>query len=136
MSGFSPILMEHFQSPRNAGRMPEPDVVGEANVDGHAPYMTLQLRIRAGSIAEAKFLSFGCGVAIAAGSALTELITGRSLEVCRQLTAADIDAALGSIPAHKRHCAQLAVDALRSAVRQMGIETLSDDDVREDGAPP
>jgi hypothetical protein len=44
MSGFSDILMEHFQSPRNQGPMEAPDRIGLVGTPGHGPFLLLCLR--------------------------------------------------------------------------------------------
>src|SRR5947199_8905463 len=96
--GYSDILMDHFESPRNVGRMSEADCVGEADVGGRAPRISIYLKICGQRIERASFQSFGCGAAIAAGSLLTELIMGRTLQDCRTLTESDLDRALGGLP--------------------------------------
>jgi nitrogen fixation NifU-like protein len=108
--------MDHFESPRNAGRMSEPDCVGEADIAGRAPRITLYVKLCGPSIEHASFQSFGCGAAIAAGSVLTELVKNRTIEECRALTASDVEEALGGLPANKRFCAALAVLALSNAL--------------------
>lgn len=118
MHGYSAMLMDHFESPRNAGRMPQPDVVGRADVGGRAPYITLYLKFSDRSVEHASFQSFGCGAAIASGSVLTELVTGRTVAECRSLSEEDVDAALGGLPLGKRFCAALAIHALRDALEQ------------------
>ena len=119
MRGYSATLMDHFESPRNAGRMPDADAVGRADVNGRAPYITLYLRLSDQSVEHASFQSFGCGAAIAAGSVLTELITGRTLEQCGQLRAEDVAEALGGFPPGKKFCGSLAIRALKHALEQL-----------------
>ena len=79
MSRFSDALMDHFQSPRNQRRMLDPDAVGLAGIPGQGPFLSLYLRIQADRVSEVSFQCSGCGVTIACGSALTELILGRSI---------------------------------------------------------
>ena len=96
--------------------MDEPDAVGQASVGGHAPYLTLHLLIDDGRVSDARFKTFGCGYSIAAGSMLTVLITGRSLAACDQLTAEELERALGGLPLNKRFCAVLAINALKNGL--------------------
>jgi len=113
---YSATLMEHFTNPRNVGPMDEPDVVGQAGAPGQGPFMVLHLATDDDHIVDAKFQTYGCGPAIAAGSLLTELIMSRSCAECARLSAGDIVDGLGGMPEEKMHCAQLAVDALRNAL--------------------
>jgi nitrogen fixation NifU-like protein len=113
---FSDTLMDHFTSPRNSGTMEAPDRVGQAGTLGQGPFLVLYLRVVDDAIAAARFRTFGCGATIAAGSALTELIIGRTLYRCRLLTAEDVIAALDGVPADKLHCPALAIAALRDAL--------------------
>jgi nitrogen fixation protein NifU and related proteins len=114
--GYTSVLMDHFESPRNAGRMSGADGVGEADVAGRAPRITVYLQVRGQRIERASFQSFGCGAAIAAGSVLTEIVHGQTVGQCRALTESDIDSALGGLPANKRFCAALAILALSRAL--------------------
>jgi nitrogen fixation NifU-like protein len=113
---FSPTLIEYFDSPRNTGGMPDADAIGAADVGGRAPRMTIYLKMAGERIERATFQSFGCGAAIAAGSVLTEIVAGQTIDACRALTAGDIDRALGGLPPNKRFCAALAVLALNRAL--------------------
>lgn len=119
MRGYSASLMDHFETPRNAGRMPDADAVGRADMNGRAPYITLYLKLADRSVAHASFQSFGCGAAIAAGSVLTELIIGRTLAECRQLQADAVTEALGGFPPGKQFCGALAIRALNNALEQL-----------------
>lgn len=116
MEQFSEILMEHFTSPRNQGRMDSPDRVGIAGTPGQGPFMVFCLRLRDNIVVEAKYQTHGCGATIAAGSMLTELIMNKTVEECRTVSADQLTHALGGVPPDKQHCPVLAVTALRNAL--------------------
>ena len=116
MTRFSETLMEHFTSPRNVGAMEAPDRVGQAGTLGQGPFMTLYLRLDGDRVAEARYRTFGCGVSIASGSALTELVTGHTVEECLALTPENVAAALDGVPPDKAHGPVLAITALRAAL--------------------
>jgi NifU-like protein involved in Fe-S cluster formation len=115
---FSAKLMDHFNSPRNAGRLEAPDLVGVAGVPNQGPFTRLEMSVRDGVILAARFQTHGCGPAIACGSALTELLVGRSLAEARDLKAESIVEALDGVPDDKRHCADTAVAALADALKK------------------
>ncbi len=115
---YSPLTVEHFRHPRNAGRLPDASAVGIVDDRATDNYVSIYLRIEDGRIQAASFRTLGCSACIAASSITTELVRGRSLEEARALDAAAIDHALGGLPAEKRHCAELAARALALALEQ------------------
>lgn len=116
MGRFSDIVMDHFQSPRNLGRLDSPDFVGLAGAPGQSGYLVLHLKVKGDRISAARFQCHNCGATIATGSMLTELILGRTLAECRELTSAELIEALDGLPSDKRHCAGLAIHALHQAL--------------------
>jgi nitrogen fixation protein NifU and related proteins len=78
--------------------------------------MILFLRAEESRIFAAKYQTVGCGPTIACGSMLSELVLGRSIEECRELTAEDLIEALDGVPPDELHCPALAIGALRDAL--------------------
>lgn len=117
MGKYSDILMDHFTSPRNAGPLESPDAVGHAGAPGRGPFLILYLRVRADRIAAARFQTYGCGPTIACGSMLTEIITGRPVVECLEVTTETLIHALDGVPADKLHSPALAIAALRDALK-------------------
>lgn len=98
--------------------MADADVVGTAGVPGRGPFMVIFVKLDRDRIAKASFQTYGCGPAIAAGSLLTEKITGATLEAAQKWGEAEINDALGGLPSEKRHCSALAAEALRAAIEK------------------
>jgi NifU-like protein involved in Fe-S cluster formation len=88
-----------------------------AGAPNRGPFLILDLLIRGDIISDARFQTYGCGPAIACGSMLTVLIIGRSIAEARSLSAAHLVKALDGLPDDKRHCADLAISALRDALK-------------------
>jgi NifU-like protein involved in Fe-S cluster formation len=116
VSHYSDVLIDHFQSPRNRGEFSEANAVATAIHGRGAPFVTVYLQIAQETVVRARFESFGCGIAVAAGSVLTELVVGQSVEACRKIAANDIIRSLDGVPAGKEFCADLAISALRLAL--------------------
>jgi nitrogen fixation NifU-like protein len=116
MGKYSDALMDHFSSPRNMGAMDGADRVGHAGMPGRGPFLILYLRMNGDVVAQAMFQTHGCGPTIASGSALTELIVGRSASECLALTVEDLIEALDGVPPEKRHSPTLAIAALGHAL--------------------
>ena len=109
-------LLEHYHHPRNVGELPGADAVVTVGSPTHGDVMQLSLRITEGRVADARFKTFGCAVAIAAGSAVTELIRGMSLEEMERLSNSRVVQALGGVPENKMGCSVLDEQAIREAL--------------------
>ncbi len=113
---YSDALLRHFYKPTNNHVLRDADAVGVAGNPGNGPFMVLYLRLDGDRITEAAFQTHGCAPSIAAGSVLTSSLPGATLtEALARFTEDQIDAALGGVPVHKRHCPALAAAALRAA---------------------
>jgi nitrogen fixation NifU-like protein len=113
---YSPQLLDHFQNPRNAGDIGDADATAEIENPACGDILRLTLKISDGRIAQARFKAKGCVPAMACASALTELVSGTTLEETRKLRREDIIATVGGLPPASTHAAQLAVDALSAAL--------------------
>lgn len=115
---YSEIVVSHFWSPRNNRVDKEANAVGVAGVPGDGPFMVLYLRLDGTTIRDASFQTHGCAPSIAAGSLLATELPGTDLRgASAKWTEAAINAALGDLPVHKRHCSELAAEALMMAAR-------------------
>ena len=114
--GYTDLVLDHFQNPRNAGEMPDADAVAYETNPVCGDTMRLMLRINGERIQEARFQTSGCPAAIATSSVCTEMITGLHLTEAQWLTKNDFARALGGLPPGKTHCSVLAADALRKTI--------------------
>ena len=113
---YSEITIDHAMNPRNVGDMADAD--GFAKVTGPCgDTMEIWLRVNNGTIAEASFLTDGCGTSIASGSMVTEMVKGRSVSEVRKISQQDVLSALDGLPEESQHCALLAANTLKAAVR-------------------
>jgi nitrogen fixation NifU-like protein len=126
---YSETLTEHVMAPRNGGVMDAPDLTGHAGAPGRGAFLILFLKVREGRIVAAKYHTYGCGPTIASGSMLTEMIVGRMIAECRELTVEDLIEALDGVPPDKLHCPALAIGALRDALNRVS-------DLRPTRIPP
>ncbi len=113
---YSEKVMDHFQNPRNAGDMENPDGVGTVGNPSCGDVMTLYIKVENDVITDIKFKTFGCGAAIASSSYTTELVKGKRIDEALKYTRSDVADGLGGLPPIKMHCSNLAVDALKAAV--------------------
>jgi nitrogen fixation NifU-like protein len=113
---YTPIVIDHFTHPKNMGEMENPDGVGEAHNPVCGDTMRLFIKVEMDRIVDAKFLTFGCGAAIASSSITTEMIKGKAIEEALMISDQAIAAALGGLPPSKIHCSILAEKAIHAAV--------------------
>ena len=111
-SRFTATTIDHFQHPRNVGRLEDADAVGRVDDATTDTMVQIFVKLAAGRVTRASFRTFGCSACIAASSITTELLIGRDAA----LTAEEVDAALGGLPPDKRYCAELVAEASRRAL--------------------
>jgi NifU-like protein involved in Fe-S cluster formation len=126
-SGYSDKAIEYYLNKLNVGEIEDHS--------SHFMYtgpcgdsMAIFLKVDSGVINDAKFQAVGCAGAFASGSALTEMIKGKTLEEAERLDERDIVSHLGGIPEPKIHCACLAKTTLGLAIedyRQRRVEERS-----------
>ena len=113
---YSEKVMDHFQNPRNVGKMDDADGVGEVGNAVCGDIMKMYIKVKDGIITDVKFNTFGCGSAIATSSMATEMIKGKPIEEALRLSNKAVAEALDGLPPVKMHCSVLAEEALRSAI--------------------
>lgn len=111
---YNEATLDHFRNPRNVGELPPPAAAVEVSNPACGDLLRLSVRMENGVAAEARYLTRGCTASIAAGSALTEWLAGKTAAQIAALRAETIDAALGGLAPESRHAAALAVDAARA----------------------
>ena len=117
MALYSDKVMDHFQHPRNVGKMDDADGIGEVGNAKCGDIMRMYIKVKDGIITDCKFNTFGCGSAIATSSMATELIKGKPVEEALQLSNQAVVEALDGLPPQKIHCSVLAEGAVQAAVK-------------------
>ncbi len=117
----SPTLLDHFQNPRNAGALDPPAIRVTVENPACGDILQLSALVEAGAVREARFKVRGCTAAIAAGSALTALMIGKSAPELRELTRDTVEAAVGGLIPESKHAAVLAIDGVRALLAAGGF---------------
>jgi tRNA-uridine 2-sulfurtransferase len=113
-------LAAHLERPTGRGHTPEGALTGAAGGAACGDLVRVSLTVDPadpeGRIADVGFDAHGCGAAIAAGSAVVEMIRGVPLLQAARIGVDEIAQELGGLSAAKRHAAELAADALHRAL--------------------
>jgi len=114
---YSDLLLDHFRNPRNVGELPAPAITVEVTNPACGDILRLSVRFVDEVAAEVRYRTRGCTASIAAGSALTEWIGGKSLKELDRLIPADVEREVGGLSAESKHAAVLCVDAVRALLK-------------------
>ena len=114
---YSDKVIDHYENPRNVGKLEIDDSVGTGMVGAPAcgDVMKLQIKVQDGIITDAKFKTYGCGSAIASSSLVTEWVKGKTLAEAGSIKNSEIAEHL-ALPPVKIHCSILAEDAIQAAI--------------------
>ena len=113
---YSETVVDHAVNPRNVGDMADAD--GFAQITGPCgDTIEIWLKVRNDVITEATFMTDGCGTTIAAGSMVTELAKWKPIIQANKISQQDVLNALGELPEESQHCALLAANTLKEAVK-------------------
>ena len=114
---YSEKVMDHFRNPRNLGQMEDADGIGEVGNAKCGDIMRMYIKVKDNIITDVKFMTFGCGSAIATSSIATEMIKGKSIDKALELPNKAVVEALDGLPTHKIHCSVLAEEAVKAAIK-------------------
>lgn len=114
--------MDHFRNPRNVGEMEDADGIGEVGNAKCGDIMRMYIKVKDNIITDVKFMTYGCGSAIATSSMATELIKGKPISEALELLNKAVVEALDGLPAYKLHCSVLAEEAVKAAVKDYYIK--------------
>lgn len=113
---YSPKVMDHFMNPRNVGEIEDASGIGEVGNAKCGDIMRIYLDIEDEIIKDVKFMTFGCGSAIASSSMATEMVKGKTIHEALAVTNKAVAEALDGLPPVKMHCSVLAEQAIKSAL--------------------
>jgi nitrogen fixation NifU-like protein len=114
---YSAKAIDHAMNPRNLGVMENADVY--STITGPCgDTIEMWIKVKDDIITEARFMTDGCGTSIASGSMVTEMATGKNIKEAMAISQQDVLHALDGLPEESRHCALLASNTLKAAVRE------------------
>ena len=120
---YSAELLDHFQNPRNAGEVEGPDAVASLENPACGDILELTLKLERQSegnrIAEIRFRAKGCVASMACGSAISELVKGKTIEEARRVSREELLSKIGGLPQASAHASHLAMDTLAALLQKL-----------------
>jgi nitrogen fixation NifU-like protein len=111
-------LLDHFQNPRNVGELGAPAVTVEVSNPACGDILRLSALWEDGVLREARYKVRGCTASIAAGSALTEWLSGKTRAEIAGFGTPVIEEALGGLRNESKHAAVLCADTVRELLKK------------------
>lgn len=120
MNGYTDLIRRYAADASRTGVLADADGVGEVGLGatevGRRLAVRFSIRLQQNHVSAVRFQVFGCGFTIAACAAAAELAEGQSLNAIDNYTPETINQLLAGLPAERSYCADLAHQALQSAV--------------------
>jgi nitrogen fixation NifU-like protein len=125
---YSAELLDHFQNPRNAGEVEAPDRTARLENPVCGDILELSVKLKEQSqpvsahvqrLADIRFRAKGCVPTMACGSAITELVKGKTVAEARQLSREELIRKVGGLPPASDHASHLAIDTLAALLRNL-----------------
>jgi nitrogen fixation protein NifU and related proteins len=114
---YSERLIDHFRNPRNVGELPPPAVTVEVTNPVCGDIMRVSVRFDGARVAEARYKTRGCTASIAAGSALTEWMAGKSKQDLSAFRPAVVEDLVGGLQPESKHVGILCASAVQSILK-------------------
>ena len=111
---YSARLLDHFQTPRNVGDLQDPSAVVEVENPICGDILRLGVKVLNGTLTEVRYKTRGCAASIAAGSALTEWLNGKTKTELIAFQPSIVEDLLDGLPNESKHAAVLCADAVRA----------------------
>ena len=109
-------VLSWLQHPKNVGQMRDADGTGKVKGKECNDFSKLFIKVSDGKISETKFQTYGGVVSIAATSAVSEIVKGKTLEEALAVTSKDVLEQIGSIEKSEMACVENAVALIASAI--------------------
>lgn len=123
---YSPQVLDHFEHPRNVGELTDASAVAQVENPACGDVLKLSLRVEGDRIVDVLFRAKGCVPAIACGSALTEMIAGRTINEARAVRRIQLVMKLGGLPRASLHASHLAIDTLAATLNKLNKLKIAD----------
>ena len=113
---YNETVIGHILNPRNLGEINDADGLGR--ITGPCgDTMEIRIKVEDEAVIRAGFATDGCGATVATGSMITEMVKGKSVSQAMKISQQDVLDALNGLPEGNKHCALLAANTLKEALK-------------------
>jgi nitrogen fixation NifU-like protein len=114
------LLLDHYENPRNRGKMPDADVVLGGGNPGCGDIVTIYLKVdNQDRVAGVSFEGEGCTISQAGASVVTEMVLGKPLSEIETMDLnAMIDELGRDVVISRTRCATLGLGTVKGAVAE------------------
>lgn len=129
MGRFSATVVDHFSSPRNLGRVPDPDAQAFVGSPVCGDQILLTASFDGDLVSQVSFEARGCAPSLAVGSLLTTILPGLDVDGCESLTTAEVVRLLDGLAPEQRHVADLGAEVAHRLAHSRRTGTLDEESV-------
>lgn len=120
MDLYTETILDHYQHPHHAGEISDPTIKIKANNPLCGDKISLELKIKNGTVADVGFIGTGCAISQASMSLLTDEIQNKKIVTLKKITTKKIYDLLGiPISPGRTKCALLSLSALQQALKEI-----------------
>ncbi|MEA2081301.1 MAG: iron-sulfur cluster assembly scaffold protein [Elusimicrobiota bacterium] len=113
---YSETALRCFMMRKNYGAADKPD--GFGRITGPCgDTMEFYIKVCLGKIKKITFTTDGCESSVACGEMVADILTGKSIVSALKIKKDDILKKMGRFPSDSRHCALLAVNTAKAAIK-------------------
>ena len=113
------LIMDHYENPRNSGKMDTPDVEQTGGNPGCGDKITVQLKIDDGRIEDVMFEIEGCIVSQAGTSLVSEFVKNKPIDEILEINSDKMKELLSKdIVIRRPQCSNLGIDTIKAAIRK------------------
>lgn len=114
MSIYSELILDHYQNPRNFGKVGRPTYVSKVSNPLCGDEIELTIKVENGRVSDIKFQGKGCAVSRASSSMLTQYLKGKQEVELKKIDKDFIIKMLGiELGVNRIKCALLPLEALK-----------------------
>ncbi|HSR89616.1 MAG TPA: SUF system NifU family Fe-S cluster assembly protein [Candidatus Udaeobacter sp.] len=120
MDIYTETILDHYQHPHHAGEISDPTIKIKADNPLCGDKISLELKIKNGTVTDIGFIGTGCAISQAAMSLLTDEVQGKKIASLKKITTAKIYKLLHiPISPGRTKCALLGFSALQQALKEI-----------------
>ncbi len=122
---YSQKVIDEFTNPENVGELNNNNATSTEGSPACGDMITYEMIINPETkiIDDIKFRSYGCASNIATASVATKIAKGVHIDEVKKMTPKVVTEMLEGLPAVKIHCSVLAINGLKTAIRNWEVET-------------